>query len=89
MSELLRRDDNSLLDFKIDILKEIGKVIKQKPHEYMDPHLLDCLVLHEIMIDEAKAKAVDASSKKSQQLHDQLTKLQKKGKYKEYRELKQ
>ena len=88
MSELLRRDDNSLLDFKIDILKEIGKAIKQKPHEYMDPHLLDCLVLHEIMIDEAKAKAVDASSKKSQQLHDQLTKLRKKGKYKEYRELK-
>ena len=55
----------------------------------MDPHLLDCLVLHEIMIDEAKAKAVDASSKKSQQLHDQMTKLRKKGKYKEYRELKQ
>ena len=55
----------------------------------MDPHLLDCLVLHEIMIDEVKAKAVDASSKKSQQLHDQLTKLRKKGKYKEYRELKQ
>ena len=63
---LLRRDDNSLLDFKLSILKEISKVLKTKPHEHMDPNILDCLVLHEIMVDEDKAKAVDESSKKSQ-----------------------
>ena len=61
----------------------------RKPHAHMDPSLLNCLVLHEILVDEGKAKAVDASTKRSQQLHDQLTKLRKKGKYKEYRELKQ
>ena len=55
----------------------------------MDPNLLNALVLHEILVDEGKAKAVDASTKKSQQLHDQLTKLRKKGKFKEYREVKQ
>lgn len=55
----------------------------------MDPSLLNCLVLHEILVDEGKAKAVDASNKKQQQLHDQLTKLRKKGKYKEYRDMKQ
>ena len=55
----------------------------------MDPTLLNCLVLHEILVDEGKAKAVDQSTKKSQQLHDQLTKLRKKGKFKEYREVKQ
>ena len=65
MKTLLRKDDNSLLEFKHTILKEIAKVLKTKPHEHMDPHLLDCLVLHEIMVDEDKAKAVDASSKKS------------------------
>jgi len=36
----------------------------------MDPSLLNCLVLHEILVDEGKAKAVDASTKRSQQLHD-------------------
>ena len=55
----------------------------------MDPTLLNCLVLHEIIVDEGKAKAIDASNKKQQQLHDQLTKLRKKGKFKEYREMKQ
>ena len=65
LSGLLRKDDNSLLEFKLDILKEISKVLKSKSHEHMDPHLLDCLVLHEIMVDEDKAKAVDESSKKS------------------------
>lgn len=55
----------------------------------MDPSLLNCLVLHEILVDEGKAKAVDASTKRSAQLHDQLTKLRKKGKFKEYREMKQ
>ena len=55
----------------------------------MDSTLLNCLVLHEILVDEGKAKAVDASTKRSTQLHDQLTKLRKKGKFKEYREMKQ
>lgn len=50
---------------------------------------MSCLALHEILVDEGKAKAVDASTKRSAQLHDQLTKLRKKGKYKEYREMKQ
>lgn len=54
----------------------------------MDPTLLDCLSLHEIIVDEGKAKAIDASTKRSTQLHDQLTKLRKKGKFKEYREVK-
>ena len=70
LKNLLRKDDNSLLDFKMTILKEISKILKTKSHEHMDPHLLDVLVLHEIMVDEDKAKAVDASSKKSQELHD-------------------
>ena len=64
-------------------------MLKSKSHAYMDPTLLNCLVLHEILVDEGKAKAVDQSTKKSQQLHDQLTKLRKKGKFKEYREVKQ
>ncbi len=51
--------------------------------------MLNCLSLHEILVDEGKAKAVDASTKRSQQLHDQLTKLRKKGKFKEYRDVKQ
>ena len=49
--------------------------------------ILDCLVLHDIMVDEGKAKAIDASSKKATQLHDQLSKLRKKGKFKEYKEM--
>ena len=40
------------------------------------------------MVDEQKAKAIDESTKKSTQLHDQLTKLRKKGKFKEYKEMK-
>jgi len=89
IKRLLRVDNNNLLDFKLDILKALQVVLKSKPHEHMDPSLLNCLVLHEILVDEGKAKAVDESTKRSQQLHDQLTKLRKKGKFKEYREVKQ
>lgn len=59
------KDDNGLLEFKLDILKELYKVVKTKPHEHMEASLLDCLVLHDIMVDEVKAKAIDQSSKKT------------------------
>ena len=64
MKSLLKRDENGLLEFKLEIIKELHKVIKSKAHIYFDPSLLDSVVLHEIMVDEGKAKAVDASSKK-------------------------
>jgi hypothetical protein len=56
---MLKKDDNRLLEFKVDILKELHKAIKAKSHDLFDPTLLDCLVLHEIMVDEGKARAVD------------------------------
>jgi hypothetical protein len=52
-----------MLEFKLDILKEVHKSLKSKDHELFDHSLLDCLVLHEIMVDEGKARAVDASNK--------------------------
>lgn len=50
--ELLKKDDNTILDFKLEILKELAKVLKTKPHSKMDPNLLDCLVSHQIVVDE-------------------------------------
>jgi len=55
----------------------------------MDPTLLDCLVTHKIIVDEEKAKSIDASSKKVEQLRQQMEKLRKKGKFSDYREMKQ
>ena len=63
IKNLLKKDDNQLLEFKLDILKEVHKTIKSKDHNLFDPTLLDCLVLHDIMVDEGKARAVDESSK--------------------------
>jgi activator of 2-hydroxyglutaryl-CoA dehydratase len=86
---LLRSEDNTLLDFKVEILKELGKTIKSKEHALMDPTLLDCLVSHRIIVDEAKAKIIDESTRKVEKLKEQLDKLRKKGKYRDYREMKQ
>ena len=69
MFELLKSEEYQLLDFKLEILKELGKIIKTKPHNKMDPNLLDCLVSHLIIVDEEKAKVIDASSKKIEDLH--------------------
>lgn len=60
---ILRKDDNNILEFKLDTLKEMHKVIKQKPHNLFDQSLLDSLSLHEIMVDESKAKAIDDATK--------------------------
>lgn len=87
--KLLRHTDQQLLDFKVDILKELNKVLNTKPHEHMQANLLDCLVLHMIIVDEEKAKAIAESSNRSQQLHDQMNKLRRKGKLKQYKEIKQ
>ncbi len=54
----------------------------------MDPNLLDCLVSHKIIVDEEKAKMIDQSSKKAEQMKQQLDKLRKKGKYSDYRDMK-
>ena len=59
---LLSSSDQSLLDFKVEILKELNKIIKTKSHEHMEPNLLDCLVLHSIVVDEAQAKAIQEST---------------------------
>lgn len=88
IAQVLHIEDNGLLSFKLELLKELHKAIKKVKHDFVEPWLLDCLVLHEIMVDEQKAKAIDESTKKSTQLHDQLTKLRKKGKFKEYKEMK-
>jgi hypothetical protein len=76
------------LEFKLDILKEVHKVLKTKDHQHISPSLMDSLVLHDIMVDETKARAIDESSKKSQEMHDKLKKLRKKGKFNDYKELK-
>jgi hypothetical protein len=88
VSALLKKDDDGLLPFKLDILKEIHKVLKTKDHSLISASLLDSLVLHDIMVDETKARAIDESSKKSQEMHDKLRKLRKKGKLHDYKELK-
>ena len=59
---LLAHYDQGLLDFKIEILKELNKTVKTKSHEHMEPTLLDCLVLHTIVVDEEKAKAIAESA---------------------------
>lgn len=69
-------------------MQELRRLIKSKPHSHMEASLLDCLVINEILVDEGKARAVDASTKKTQQIHDQMQKLRKKGKLREYKEMK-
>jgi nucleolar complex protein 3 len=56
--ELLANQDPGLLDFKVDILKELQATLKSRPHHLMEANLLDCLVLHLIIVDEQKAKAI-------------------------------
>jgi len=65
MANILRLEDNALLGFKLEILKELHKVVKDKQHHHMEPWVLDCLVLHDIMVDEAKARIVDETAKKN------------------------
>jgi nucleolar complex protein 3 len=57
--ELLSSEDNTMLDFKVEILRELSKTIKSRDHSQMSPALLDCLVSHKIIVDEAKAKMID------------------------------
>jgi hypothetical protein len=63
IKNILKKDDNQLLELKLDVLREVHKAIKAKDHSLFEAGLLDCLVLHEIMVDEGKARAVDASTK--------------------------
>jgi hypothetical protein len=64
--DLLKSEDNTTLDLKVEILRELSKTIKSKDHSLMAPNLLDCLATHKIIIDEAKAKMIDQSSKKAE-----------------------
>lgn len=65
---IIKSDDNTLLDFKLEALKELSKTIKSREHSLMDPTLLDCLVSHKIVVDESKAKIIDDSTKKVEQM---------------------
>lgn len=55
---VLKHEDQTLLDFKIDVLKELNVVLKNKSHQHMQENLLECLVLHLIVVDEEKAQAI-------------------------------
>jgi len=52
VKNILKSDDNNLLEFKLDVLKELHKTIKAKDHGLFEPTLLDSLSLHDIMVDE-------------------------------------
>ena len=67
---LLSNSDQSLMDLKIEVLQQMNKVVKTKVHSDMEPNLLDCLVLHTIVVNEEQAKAIQESTQKSTQLHD-------------------
>ena len=69
LRSLLKKDDNNILEFKLDALKELHKVIKQKPHHLFQANLLDSLSLHEIMVDESKARTIDNATKNAEQMH--------------------
>ncbi|CDW76954.1 UNKNOWN [Stylonychia lemnae] len=87
--ELVSSDDNSLLEFKLEILKELAKVLKSlSSHNKIDPNLLDSLVTHKIIVDEQKAKVIDEATRKLTDLKQQMDKLRKKGKFTEYKEMK-
>jgi len=60
---VLKKDDNNLLEFKLDMLREMHKTIKAKAHDLFDPTILDCLTLHDVMVDESKAKIIDDATK--------------------------
>lgn len=63
--ELVSKDDNTLLDFKLEILRELSKTLKVLPtHTKIDPNILDSLVTHKIIVDEAKAKVIDEGTRK-------------------------
>ena len=55
---LLKHEDQGLLDFKIDVLKELNVVLRDKSHVHMQENLLECLVLHLIVVDEERAQAI-------------------------------
>lgn len=61
--QTLRKDDQNLLEFKLDMLRELHKVIKAKDHNLFDPSILDCLSLHDVVVDESKAKLIDDATK--------------------------
>ena len=88
--ELISKEDNTILEFKLEILRELAKVLRQlSSHNKIDSNLLDCLVTHKIIVDEEKAKVIDESSRKVTQLKEQMDKLRKKGKFTDYKDLKQ
>ena len=70
VAQILKLEDNSIITFKLDLLKELHKAVKSRPHIKMESWLLDCLILHDIMVDETKAKVIDESTKRTHQLHD-------------------
>ena len=45
------------------MLRELHKVIKEKNHNLFDPSILDCLALHDVVVDESKAKLIDDATK--------------------------
>ena len=63
--ELIAKEDNTILEFKLEILRELAKTLRQlSSHNKIDSSLLDCLVTHKIIVDEEKAKVIDESSRK-------------------------
>jgi hypothetical protein len=39
--------------------------MKKEKHHHMEPWVIDCLVLHDIMVDESKAKIIDETTRKN------------------------
>ena len=76
--ELIVSQDNTLLPFKLEALRRLGKLLKTKQHSRFSPNLLDCLHLQKIVVNEETVRAFDGASSKAEELRAELKRKKKK-----------
>jgi len=64
-------------------LKELGKLLKSRPHDTFEANIIEAISIHKVIVSEKEVRAMNETTDKIEDLKVKIKKLKKKGKFNE------
>lgn len=85
---LMSWNSHSLLGLKLDAIKELGRLLRSKPHDSFETQIIDGISIHKVIVNEGELRAMNDTTDKIEKLKIEIRKLKKKGQFNEAKTIK-
>lgn len=79
----MSRTSHAMLGLKLQALKELSNMLRQRPHDSFEPNIIEGISIHKVIVNETDLRAMNETTDKIETLKKNIKKLKKKGKFHE------